>query len=73
MRATATVIKPEFIPARAAAARYSTSLRTIDRWLLDDRLGFPAPVYLGRMRFWRITDLEAWEAKQSERSRDAAA
>jgi predicted DNA-binding transcriptional regulator AlpA len=68
MRATANVIKPEFLPARLVAARYTASLRTIDRWLLDERLGFPQPVYLGRMRFWRVADLEAWEAAQAERS-----
>ncbi len=58
-------IAPAFLPSRLVAARYSTSMRTLDRWLLDDRLGFPAPVRIGRMRFWRIADLEAWEAARS--------
>lgn len=31
-------------------------------------MNFPRPVLLGRMRFWRVADLEAWEAAQAERS-----
>jgi hypothetical protein len=41
---------------------------TLHRWCRDDRLGFPAPIRIGRMRFWRVADLEAWEAAQAERS-----
>ena len=37
---------------------------TIHRWLADPELQFPRPFYLGRFRFWRIAELEAWEAKQ---------
>lgn len=65
-------MQPEYLPAAFVAARYAVTLRTIDRWLLDSRLAFPAPVYLGRMRFWRLADLEAWEAARAEVSRGAA-
>lgn len=58
---------PHYLPARLVAARFASTIRTIDRWTDDPRLGFPAPVYLGRMRFWRVADLEAWEAAQAER------
>lgn len=58
-------IAPAFLPARLVAARYAVTIRTLDRWTDDERLGFPAAVYLGRMRFWRIADLEAWEAEQA--------
>jgi hypothetical protein len=30
--------------------------------------GFPAPIYFGRRRFWRVADLDAWDAEQIERS-----
>ncbi len=32
----------------------------IERRLKDDS-GFPAPVYIGRLRFWRLHELEKWE------------
>lgn len=57
----------EYMPARLVAARYALTIRSIDRWTEDPRKGFPPPVYLGRMRFWRVADLEAWEAAQDER------
>jgi hypothetical protein len=28
---------------------------------LKDGSGFPKPVYIGKLRFWRLADLEAWE------------
>jgi hypothetical protein len=28
---------------------------------LEDGSGFPKPVYIGRLRFWRLADLEKWE------------
>ena len=27
--------------------------------------GFPAPTYFGRLRFWRLSDLELWEREQA--------
>ncbi len=59
-------ITPNYLPARLVAARYAVTIRSIERWTDDDRRGFPAPVYLGRMRFWRVADLEAWEAQRAE-------
>ncbi len=35
-----------------------------DMWLhrcLHDGSGFPRPVYIGRIRFWRLSELVAWE------------
>lgn len=51
-----------FLPASSVWARYGVTSMTIHRWLADPNLGFPKPFYLGRFRFWRIGDLEAWEA-----------
>lgn len=59
------VISPLFLDASKTAGRYARSLRSLDRWVEDPTMGFPQPVYLGRMRFWRIADLEAWEAAQA--------
>jgi predicted DNA-binding transcriptional regulator AlpA len=29
---------------------------------------FPPPVYFGRRRFWRVADLETWDAEQIKRA-----
>lgn len=65
---TTEAITPNYLPARLVAARYAMTIRSLDRWADDERLGFPQPVYLGRMRFWRVADLKAWEAAQSVQS-----
>jgi hypothetical protein len=38
---------------------------TIHRWLNDPELNFPRPTYFGRYRYWRIDELEHWEAEQA--------
>lgn len=70
---TETTITPHYLPARLVAARFASTIRTIDRWTDDPRMGFPQPVYLGRMRFWRVAELEAWEAEQAAGRQDVAA
>lgn len=37
---------------------------TLWRWLGDTRIAFPRPLYIGQRRYWRLSDLAAWEAKQ---------
>jgi predicted DNA-binding transcriptional regulator AlpA len=32
----------------------------IERRLADDP-DFPKPIYLGRLRYWRLADIEGWE------------
>lgn len=56
-----------FLPARHVLDRYRISQMTLWRWVADDSMGFPKPVYLGRYRYWRIADIEAWEAAQETR------
>ena len=41
--------------------RYSVSDMTLWRWLHDDKLDFPKPIYIGRNRYWRVGDLIEWE------------
>ena len=40
--------------------RYSVTDRTIDRWLSSGIL--PEPVRINRWRYWRVSDLEHFEA-----------
>jgi hypothetical protein len=58
--------------ARSVAARYDISVRTLDRWLQKPHLKFPPQAMVtrdvaGRVsgRFWRISDLAAWERGQA--------
>jgi predicted DNA-binding transcriptional regulator AlpA len=55
-----------FLPARRTWERYGVTSMTLHRWLRDDRLDFPKPMLIGRMRFWRIADLEVWEASRAQ-------
>ena len=35
------------------AERYGgVTVRTIDRWMKDEKLGFPQPMYIGRRPLW---------------------
>lgn len=71
MATTEHPINPTFLPARNVWQRYGVTSMTLHRWQHSDRLGFPRPVYIGRMRFWRVADLEVWEAERAQRGRDA--
>jgi predicted DNA-binding transcriptional regulator AlpA len=62
-----------YLPARLVWERYRVTSMTVHRWLRDDRLSFPRPVYIGRYRYWRVSDLEAWEREQAAKpGQDAA-
>ena len=61
-----------FLPARKVWERYSVCEMTLHRWLRDERLGFPKPIYLGRYRYWKLHDLREWErAQAAKRGRPA--
>ena len=31
------------------------------RWIRDPKLGFPAPIVINRRRYWKESELAAWE------------
>ena len=53
------------LPAGMVRARYNVSDMSIWRWQHDNRLGFPKPLRIHKRRFWRLSDLRAWEASQA--------
>jgi len=55
-----------YLQSSAVRARYGVSDMTIWRWLQNTSLGFPAPIRINSRRFWRLTELEAWEASRSD-------
>ena len=54
-----------YLTSAAVRARYGVSDMTIWRWLRSTELGFPAPLRINGRRFWKLTQLEAWEASRS--------
>jgi predicted DNA-binding transcriptional regulator AlpA len=54
-----------YLPSSAVRARYGVSDMTIWRWLHNNKLRFPAPMRINSRRFWKLRDLEAWEASRS--------
>ncbi|SOR30303.1 Prophage CP4-57 regulatory [Methylorubrum extorquens] len=61
----------DLLPAAQVRARYKVSDMTVFRWLADAKLGFPQPLRINGRRYWRIADLQAFEARQSSK-REAA-
>lgn len=58
--------KDLFLSAKSVRDRYdSVSDMTLFRWLRDPRMAFPAPIYFGRRRYWKLADLVAWERSRA--------
>jgi predicted DNA-binding transcriptional regulator AlpA len=62
-----------FLTARKTRERYGVTDMTLYRWLRDERMGFPKPIYFGRFRYFRIPDLENWERRMERGSKPEAA
>ncbi len=53
-----------YLPARLVWERYSITPMTLWRWCAGDSLGFPRPTYFGRFKYFRLSELVAWEERQ---------
>jgi len=62
----------KYLPTAKVAKRYGRTTRTIERWLEDEKLNFPRPVYISRYKYWNIDELEAWERLRSVTSHRSA-
>lgn len=60
-----------YLSAAAVLTRYGISAPTLWRWLGDVSLGFPQPMRINKRRFWRLTDLEHFEARQGDHAEAA--
>lgn len=55
-----------FLNSAQTRARYGNAS---DMWLwrrLHDDSGFPPPIVINRRRFWRLSELVAWERSRQE-------
>ena len=59
-------------PAKVRAMCGGVSDMSIWRWLKEPALHFPKPVYIGRHRYWRETEVRAWLAERQGSERVAA-
>lgn len=55
----------DLIPAAQVLARYHISDMTLFRWLKNPRLNFPNPIRINGRRYWRHSDLQAFEEQQA--------
>jgi predicted DNA-binding transcriptional regulator AlpA len=58
----------QFLPARQVWERYGVTSMTLWRWLKDADLKFPQPMRIGRLRYWRLSSLIAWERARCSKS-----
>ena len=59
----------QFLPARQVWNRHGVTSMTLWRWLKNTDLKFPLPMRIGRLRYWRVSDLVEWERSTSTRTR----
>jgi predicted DNA-binding transcriptional regulator AlpA len=71
-RRTTTGDDRVFLPASQVWGRYGVSEMSINRWLRNPKLNFPKPIYIGRFRYWRLSDLTRWERERAAGSGRAA-
>jgi predicted DNA-binding transcriptional regulator AlpA len=58
-----------FLSARQVRGRYGNrSDMALWRWLRDEKLNFPKPIYINQFRYWKLTDLIAWERTRPSRN-----
>ncbi len=52
------------------AERYGKTIRTIERWLADEKLGFPKPIVINKRRFFRASELQQFDSHAAGRDLD---
>jgi predicted DNA-binding transcriptional regulator AlpA len=50
-----------YLTSKQVEARFQRSAMTLHRWIKDEKLNFPRPMYIRGRRFWSAEALEAWE------------
>lgn len=64
-------VATHLVTAAQILARYSISEITLWRWLRDNDLAFPRPLYIRKRRYWQATDLTDWEQECIQQRRRA--
>ena len=54
------------LPTSRVADRYGCSVRTVERWGVNERLQFPKPdLVINARKYWRLSTLESWERRRA--------
>lgn len=53
------------VPANNVRERFGVTDMTLWRWLRDDALSFPRPIYIKTRRYWREDELSDWIASRA--------
>jgi len=59
------------IIAKDVARRYGIHVKTLARWVHDERTHFPQPVTIGNRWYFPAASLEAWDARNERISSGA--
>jgi predicted DNA-binding transcriptional regulator AlpA len=64
---TDTNTADRYLAPRTVLAEFDPppSLRTLDRWLADPRIGFPRPVRIGTRRYFSEREIAEFKAKKA--------
>ncbi|MFS8123782.1 hypothetical protein QD336_15295 [Rhizobium sp. BR 250] len=63
MTETPQTPQKKFITANDVCARYGrVTTMTLHRWLTNPDNDFPRPIRIGKLRFWEIAALDAYDA-----------
>ena len=65
---TSPPVPDQRLPATAVARRYGVVIRTLNRWLIDPKLGFPKPEIVNGRRYWTAATLRIWDRSRARRS-----
>ena len=64
-----TVESPTLFPSRAVKVRYGCICdMTLWRWQRSPKVGFPEPIVINGRKYWRASDLDAFDGRQAEAS-----
>ena len=53
-----------YVTTRDLMERRNVCDRTIDRWLEDSKLNFPKPQRINKRRYWKLSEIVAWERER---------
>jgi predicted DNA-binding transcriptional regulator AlpA len=51
----------QYLAGHQVRKRYGISEQSLWRWLRNESLGFPKPIYINRIRYWTLCELVEWE------------
>jgi hypothetical protein len=60
---------PGLLPDRFVAERYGVSVRTLERWDKQPKLGFPSPVRINKRRYRKIAKLDEFDRKTAAQAK----